>query len=222
MRRKIITEGFNSETIKGWVKRHRGLDANSSKVGLGNIEDNDILYSRELRTREEADKCVSALMNSNDPLVSRVNFVTYQAKDGTCLVVGLAKDINEGYVFKKKQLVLREFTDMQNGVTSEMDGVKNSGDAIAKAKKELTKPNVNKASVMSTEIDGKPQTQPSTLQVSVNNPNARTEINNALRANGGNKNMQVQFTENKKRLAELKRTSVSFSKKELKEFFKEL
>ena len=222
MRRNIITEGFNSETIKGWVTRHGGLDANSSKVGLGNIEDNDILYSRELRTREEADKCVSALMNSNDPLVSRVNFVTYQAKDGTCLVVGLAKDMNEGHVFKKKQLVLREFTDMQNGVTSEMDGVKNSGDAIAKAKKELTKPNVNKASVMSTEIDGKPQTQPSTLQVSVNNPNARTEINNALRANGGNKNMQVQFTENKKRLSELKRTSVSFSKKELKEFFKEL
>ena len=107
----IMNEAFKSNTLRDWFKEHGGVkrvypddDPISDKLidkrirqdALGDISDDDIVYSRECNSIKDAHNLCWDLnhprdkYNGNRKSFNRnVYYTVYQARDGKCLVVGM-------------------------------------------------------------------------------------------------------------------------------------
>lgn len=95
-----INEAFKSNTLRQWFKEHGGVkkrfeeyDDTVPQDGLGDINDNDILYTEEF---EDFNSAATKKFNLKRPSNGRRSdwdmkcyFTIYRANDGTCLLVGL-------------------------------------------------------------------------------------------------------------------------------------
>ena len=98
--KKHINEVFKSNQLRQWFKEHGGVkkkydDYNDTvpQDGLGDVNDNDILYTEEFSDFNSASNKLNNLKHSSswkrNDWDMKCLFTIYKANDGTCLLVGL-------------------------------------------------------------------------------------------------------------------------------------
>lgn len=107
----VMNEAFRSNTLRDWFKEHGGvkrvhsddeynfdklMDKRIRQDALGDISDDDIVYSRECNSIKDAYDLCWDLNHPKDeysrkrmPFNQKAYYTIYQAMDGKCLVVGM-------------------------------------------------------------------------------------------------------------------------------------
>lgn len=109
--KKHINEAFKSNKLRQWFKQHGGVkkkyddyDDTVPQDGLGDINDNDVLYAEEFKDFNSASNKLFNLKRSSygkrSDLDMNCFFTIYTANDGACLLVGLdRKTVPTGFTW---------------------------------------------------------------------------------------------------------------------------
>ena len=124
--KKHINEAFKSNQLRQWFKEHGGVkkkydeyDDTVPQDGLGDVNDNDILYTEEFGDFNSASNKMFNLKRSSYGKRSdwdmKCFFTIYKANDGACLLVGLdRKTVPTGITWggeKTKKYAKRKWRD---------------------------------------------------------------------------------------------------------------
>lgn len=87
---RLICEAIPSKNLQGYFKNHGGVDSTVFQDGLGDITDGQINYAQEYPSIKDANSAMYHLRQN--PSNRGLFFVSYAAKDGSGIVVGLDRN----------------------------------------------------------------------------------------------------------------------------------
>lgn len=87
---RLICEAIPSKNLQGYFKNHGGVDSTVFQDGLGDITDGQINYVQEYPSIKDANSAMYHLRQN--PSNRGLFFVSYAAKDGSGIVVGLDRN----------------------------------------------------------------------------------------------------------------------------------